>query len=91
MEEIGPYVYREILTNTESHFNENGTLTFAPKRNLVLDMENGGRDPFNDTLQIVNIPLLVSFFYLNHYLIASMIQVKLVLHSGLSRNILVFK
>ncbi|XP_017769336.1 PREDICTED: scavenger receptor class B member 1 [Nicrophorus vespilloides] len=58
LEQIGPYVYQEIITNTDGHFNDNGTITFAPKRHLVFKRELSVGDTKEDRIIAANIPLL---------------------------------
>ncbi|KAF5300480.1 hypothetical protein FQA39_LY02279 [Lamprigera yunnana] len=56
--EVGPYVYKEILYNVNSTFNDNGTITFTPKRKLEFVREHSIGDPFVDRLLLPNVPLL---------------------------------
>lgn len=58
VEEVGPYVYLEKLYNTEAQFNENGTLTFRPRRNITLALDKSIGDPRVDWIISPNIPLL---------------------------------
>lgn len=58
--EVGPYVYRESLKNTNSKFNENGSVTFEPKRYIEFVRELSVGDPKEDVITSINIPLVVS-------------------------------
>jgi scavenger receptor class B protein 1 len=64
LQEVGPYVYQEILTNSDGHFNDNGTLTYYPKRKLIFRRELSVGDPTEDIVTSVNIPLLGISSYL---------------------------
>ncbi|KAI4459875.1 scavenger receptor class b type-1 sr-b1 [Holotrichia oblita] len=57
VEEIGPYVYQEILTNTDAVFDDNNTLTFTPTRNYKFrqDLSVGTEE---DNMLVPNVPLL---------------------------------
>ncbi|XP_060526556.1 lysosome membrane protein 2-like [Cylas formicarius] len=64
--QIGPYVYKEILTNNNATFDEDrGTVTYKPHREVVLDHERSVGDPKTDKLITPNIPLLGLQSYLN--------------------------
>ncbi|XP_057658568.1 scavenger receptor class B member 1-like isoform X2 [Diorhabda carinulata] len=66
--EVGPYCYREYLTNQNATFDiEKGTMTFRPHRNIVLDPECSARDPKKDRILVPNIPLLGIQSYLTDY------------------------
>ncbi|CAH1118615.1 unnamed protein product [Phaedon cochleariae] len=58
VEEVGPYVYRELLTHENVTFNENGTLTAVPKHPLIWvpELSNGRRE--DDLVILPNIALL---------------------------------
>lgn len=59
IEEIGPYVYREIVTNENITWNEgNNTITYNPKRTVLYMPELSVGDPLNDMVQIPNVPML---------------------------------
>ncbi|KAK4881445.1 hypothetical protein RN001_004764, partial [Aquatica leii] len=58
LSEVGPYVYREELYNDNVTFNDNGTITFIPKRRLTFVPELSVGDPFIDSLLLPNVPLL---------------------------------
>lgn len=57
--------YREVLTNGNPHFNDNGSLTYNPKRELIFDPEKSIGDPKTDYVNSFNIPLLVKLFNKN--------------------------
>ncbi|KAK7794068.1 hypothetical protein R5R35_001322 [Gryllus longicercus] len=56
-EEVGPYIYRELLEHADVHFNDNNTLTAHPKHPLVWaeDLNTHRED---DLLILPNIALL---------------------------------
>ncbi|CAB3365605.1 Hypothetical predicted protein [Cloeon dipterum] len=62
LEQVGPYVYREVLEHDDVKFNLNGTMSYVPKRSplmtekLVLDTSQGRG--LEDRLIVPNIPLL---------------------------------
>jgi len=56
--EIGPYVYSEIVTNNNVTWNENGTLSFSPTRAVEFERELSVGDPAVDNIIITNVPLL---------------------------------
>ncbi|KAJ8953747.1 hypothetical protein NQ318_015403, partial [Aromia moschata] len=56
--EVGPYAYKEMLTNNNATFNDDGTVTYIPKRVFVVDLENSIGDPKIDRVVVPNIPLL---------------------------------
>ncbi|XP_059483274.1 lysosome membrane protein 2-like [Neocloeon triangulifer] len=62
LEQVGPYVYREVLEHEHVRFNLNGTMSYVPKRfplmtdKLVLDTSQGRG--LEDKLVVPNIPLL---------------------------------
>lgn len=53
---------REILTNNNASFNDDGTVTFVPMREYQTDLENSASNAKLDRIIIPNIPLLVSLF-----------------------------
>lgn len=55
-------LYREILENTESVFNDNGTLSFIPRRELKFIREMSVGDPKEQYVHVPNVPLLVSSY-----------------------------
>ncbi|GLV45391.1 uncharacterized protein CBL_05494 [Carabus blaptoides fortunei] len=57
-EEIGPYVFQEMLENTEAVFNDNGTLSFVPRRELKFIREMSVGDPKEQYVNVPNVPLL---------------------------------
>ncbi|CAG9860184.1 unnamed protein product [Phyllotreta striolata] len=57
--EVGPYCYKELLSNQNSTYNEEeGILTFYPFRKFVVDEECSVGNPKLDKLVVPNIPLL---------------------------------
>ncbi|XP_063909506.1 lysosome membrane protein 2 [Zophobas morio] len=56
--QVGPYVYQEILLNNNATFNEDGTMTFQPRRYLKFQREMSVGDPKEDRIISPNIPLL---------------------------------
>ncbi|CAH1989154.1 unnamed protein product [Acanthoscelides obtectus] len=58
LEEVGPYVYRELMSHENVTFNENGTLTAVPVHPLVWvpELSQGRRE--DDLLVLPNIALL---------------------------------
>lgn len=64
--QLGPYVYREILTNQNASFNdEDGTVTYHPHREILFDPERSVGDPEKDIIMTTNIPLVGLQSYLN--------------------------
>jgi len=51
---------REFLENDNITFNDNGTLTYIPRRKIVYVPEMSVNNPAKDMLNVPNIPLLVS-------------------------------
>ncbi|GJQ73914.1 SCRB6 [Trypoxylus dichotomus] len=66
VEEIGPYVYQEILKNTEAVLTGNDTLTYKPVREHIFrpDLSVGSDD---DVVTVPNIPLLGIGSYFSSY------------------------
>ncbi|RZB77492.1 scavenger receptor class B, member 1-like, partial [Asbolus verrucosus] len=56
--QMGPYVYQEILLNKNATFNDNGTMTFQPRRYLRFRRDLSIGDPEEDRVMSPNIPLL---------------------------------
>ncbi|XP_022903927.2 scavenger receptor class B member 1-like isoform X1 [Onthophagus taurus] len=58
VKEVGPYVYREVMTHENVTFNENGTVSAIPKHPLewVPELSNGDHE--KDQLTLINIALL---------------------------------
>ncbi|XP_031330947.1 scavenger receptor class B member 1-like isoform X1 [Photinus pyralis] len=58
VQEVGPYVYREIMSHEEVRFNTNGTMSTIPQHPLVWvpEMSEGNRE--DDRLVLPNIALL---------------------------------
>ncbi|KAI4487717.1 hypothetical protein M0802_011907 [Mischocyttarus mexicanus] len=58
LEEVGPYVYQEFLEETNITFNDNGTITYVPKRTVFFVPELSKGDPKKDFVTVPNIPML---------------------------------
>ncbi|XP_037041969.1 scavenger receptor class B member 1 isoform X2 [Bradysia coprophila] len=58
VEEIGPYVYREMLLHDEVVFNTNGTISMVPKHPLVWSEELSMGNREDDVFMLPNIALL---------------------------------
>ncbi|XP_012256013.2 scavenger receptor class B member 1-like [Athalia rosae] len=58
VEEIGPYVYQEMMENHNVTFNENGTVSYRPKREVYFVPEMSIGDPKDAVVQVPNVPLL---------------------------------
>ncbi|ERL87022.1 hypothetical protein D910_04424, partial [Dendroctonus ponderosae] len=57
--EIGPYVYREVLTNQNATFNDtDGTVTYQPHREIIFAPEKSVGDPKVDRVLTTNIALV---------------------------------
>ncbi|XP_050297215.1 scavenger receptor class B member 1-like [Anthonomus grandis grandis] len=64
--QLGPYIYREILTNQNATFNDSdGTVTYSPHREIVFDPDKSVRDPKKDHIMTTNLPLVGLQAYLN--------------------------
>lgn len=62
VEEIGPYVYKELFTHDNVTFNDNGTVSTIPHHPLVWQPEMSGGRSEDDLFMLPNIALLVSNF-----------------------------
>lgn len=59
LEEVGPYVYKEVLSNHNVTVNEaNNTITYTPKREYIFVPERSVGDPKVDHILNVNIPYM---------------------------------
>ncbi|XP_046615004.1 scavenger receptor class B member 1 [Neodiprion virginianus] len=58
VEEIGPYVYQEMLENHNITWNPNGTVSYRPKRLVYFVPEMSVGDPKDAILRVPNVPLL---------------------------------
>ncbi|XP_044735258.1 scavenger receptor class B member 1-like [Chrysoperla carnea] len=58
VEEIGPFVYQEFLTNMDPHFYENGTLSYEPSRKLEFLPHLSIGNPEDIVINVPNLPLL---------------------------------
>lgn len=54
------YYFREVLTNNNATFGDDGTVTYNPRREYIVDPENSIGDPKLDRIIVPNIPLLVN-------------------------------
>lgn len=54
---------REILENQNVTWNDNGTLSYIPKRSVVFKPELSVGNPVEDRIRVPNIPMLVSILY----------------------------
>lgn len=68
VEEVGPYVYQEMLVHDNVTFNENGTISTTPRHPLVWieELSEGRRE--DDMFMLPHIALLVSRNSLLHAL-----------------------
>ncbi|KAB0800229.1 hypothetical protein PPYR_05969 [Photinus pyralis] len=57
-QEVGPYVFKESLFNINSTFNDNGTISFIPKRRLEFQPQHSIGNPDVDKLLLPNLALL---------------------------------
>ncbi|CAL7951820.1 unnamed protein product [Xylocopa violacea] len=58
VEEIGPYVYQEVVTNENVTWYENNTVSYNPKRTVLYIPELSVGDPQKDMIRVPNIPML---------------------------------
>nr|QNL15117.1 sensory neuron membrane protein 1 [Aulacocentrum confusum] len=58
VQEIGPYVYQELLENTNVVWHDNGTISYTPLRTVIFRRDMSIGDPENDLVMVTNIPLL---------------------------------
>ncbi|XP_034487402.1 scavenger receptor class B member 1 [Drosophila innubila] len=59
IEEVGPYVYQEVLSNHNVTLNEaNNTITYTPRREYVFVRERSVGDPKLDRIRAPNIPYM---------------------------------
>lgn len=59
VEEVGPYVYKEVLSNHNVTLNEaNNTITYTPRREYIFAPERSIGDPMVDFVRAPNIPLM---------------------------------
>lgn len=62
VQEIGPYVYKELFTHDNITFNSNGTVSTIPRHPLVWQPEMSEGHSEDDVFMLPNIALLVSNF-----------------------------
>ncbi|XP_016771066.1 scavenger receptor class B member 1 isoform X2 [Apis mellifera] len=58
VEEIGPYVYQEIVENHNITWHEN-MISYIPKRTIIYVPEMSINDPKKDIIHVPNIPMLM--------------------------------
>ncbi|XP_033221751.1 scavenger receptor class B member 1-like isoform X2 [Belonocnema kinseyi] len=58
LQEVGPYVYQERLENKNVTWNENGTMTYSPKRTVFYVPEMSVGNPKKDIVTVPNVPIL---------------------------------
>ncbi|XP_012280921.1 scavenger receptor class B member 1 [Orussus abietinus] len=58
LQEVGPYVYQEILENQNIRWHDNGTLSYSPKRTVLYIPEMSVGNPDDDIVMVPNIPML---------------------------------
>ncbi|XP_017143381.1 lysosome membrane protein 2 [Drosophila miranda] len=59
LDEVGPYVYKEVLTNHNITLNEaNNTISYSPRREYIFVPERSVGDPKVDHIRAPNIPLM---------------------------------
>ncbi|XP_055853022.1 scavenger receptor class B member 1 isoform X2 [Episyrphus balteatus] len=58
VEEVGPYVYKELMTHENVTFNENGTVSAIPRHPLVWQEELSGGRREDDAVYMLNIAML---------------------------------
>uniref|UniRef100_A0A336M449 CSON002530 protein n=1 Tax=Culicoides sonorensis TaxID=179676 RepID=A0A336M449_CULSO len=58
VEELGPYVYREVLTHRNLTFNDNDTLSYIPHREVIFMPDKSIGDPNDHIITALNIPML---------------------------------
>lgn len=51
--------FREILEHQNITFNDNGTMTYIPRRRVVYIPELSVSDPMKDMVNVPNVPILV--------------------------------
>ncbi|OAD57791.1 Scavenger receptor class B member 1, partial [Eufriesea mexicana] len=56
--EIGPYVYQEVVENQNVTWFKNNTISYIPKRQILYVPEMSVGDPEKDMVHVPNIPLL---------------------------------
>ncbi|XP_001600667.2 scavenger receptor class B member 1 [Nasonia vitripennis] len=66
VEEIGPYVYEETLENRNITWNENGTISYIPKRTVQFRLDLSVGKPEDDYVMVPNIPMLGIFSSLHN-------------------------
>lgn len=57
---LSSYVLREVIENHNVTWNDNGTLSYRPKRTVYFVPEMSVSDPKEDIVRVPNVPLLVS-------------------------------
>uniref|UniRef100_A0A182Q5V0 Scavenger receptor class B n=1 Tax=Anopheles farauti TaxID=69004 RepID=A0A182Q5V0_9DIPT len=62
IEEVGPYVYRELMSHDNITFNDNGTLSTRPHHPLIFQKGLSGKLREDDVFMMPNIALLMYDF-----------------------------
>jgi hypothetical protein len=62
--EIGPFVYREVLKNTNVEFHSNNSLSYTQQRQSYFVPEMSVCDPKNISIRSPNIALLTGYYNL---------------------------
>ncbi|KAJ8935840.1 hypothetical protein NQ314_012618, partial [Rhamnusium bicolor] len=52
------FLLREILTNNNATFNDDGTVTYSPRREFIVDLANSVGDAKIDRIIVPNVPLI---------------------------------
>ncbi|CAH1155052.1 unnamed protein product [Phaedon cochleariae] len=58
VQQLGPYAYKELLTNQNSTFHDDGTVTYTPRRDFPVDAANSIGDARTDRIIVPNIPMI---------------------------------
>ncbi|XP_023020315.1 scavenger receptor class B member 1 [Leptinotarsa decemlineata] len=54
----GPYAYKEVLTNNNATFHDDGTVTYSPYRDFHPDEANSVANPLTERIIVPNIPVI---------------------------------
>lgn len=65
--------FREFLINNNVTFNDNGTVTYMPRRSILFNSAMSVGDPKKDFIQVPNVPMLVSKNSLDFFLLTVII------------------
>ncbi|XP_015123047.1 scavenger receptor class B member 1 [Diachasma alloeum] len=58
VQEVGPYVYQEVLEHTKVIWHDNGTISYTPKRTVFFVPEKSPGNPVDDIVTVPNVPML---------------------------------